>query len=131
MKIKRLGAAVLAMILILALFAGCGSSGGKKEEGPDTAFLMGSWFARTASKDGVTVDAEDVFNGTFHLYFSKNGECTMAIDQQRAIVKWELTDNGVTLTGDDTYPATFTDDTRTSMVIVVQGIDVLMEKYEE
>ena len=66
------------------------------------------------------------------LYFSDNGECTMAIDDKRAIVNWTLNDDGtVTLSGDDTYPVTFPDDSRTTMVMVVQGIDVTLEKYED
>ena len=92
---------------------------------------MGSWFARTASKDGVTVDAYDIFNGIFQLYFNKNGECTMSIGQNYAVVKWELTDSCVTLKGDDTYQITFPNDSRKTMIIVINGIDVLMEKYEE
>ncbi len=130
MKRKQALALLLVTLLCVSLLVGCG--GGKKEEAPkqDAEFLMGSWFAQTASKDGVTVDAYDVFHGYFQLYFSKNGECTMSIDQQRAVVKWELTDDGVTLTGDDSYPITFPDESRKTMVIVINGIDVLMEKYE-
>lgn len=129
-KLNRTAITVL-LVLVIAVLAGCGASGGQSEPKPDTEFLMGSWFARTASKDGVTVDADEVFNGTFHLYFSDDGKCTMAIDQQRALLTWELTDDGVTLKGDDTYPGTFTDESRTSMILVVQGVDVLLEKYEE
>ena len=129
-KMNRTAIAVV-LILLIAVLAGCGASGGKSEPKPNADFLMGSWFAKTATKDGVTVDADDVFQGTFHLYFSDDGKCTMAIDQQRALLTWELTDNGVTLKGDDTYPGTFTDESRTSMILVVQGVDVLMEKFEE
>ena len=77
------------------------------------------------------MDAYDVFNGYFSLYFTDKGDCTMSIDQDHALVKWELTDDGVTLTGDSTYPITFPDESRKTMVIVINGIDVLMEKYEE
>ena len=112
-KMNRTAIAVV-LILLIAVLAGCGASGGKSEPKPDADFLMGSWFAKTATK-----------------YFSDDGKCTMAIDQQRALLTWELTDNGVTLKGDDTYPGTFTDESRTSMILVVQGVDVLMEKFEE
>ena len=129
MKRNRIIALLTVIALCLALLAGCG----KKEEAPkqDVDFLLGSWFAQTGTKDGVTVDAYDLFNGIFQLYFSKNGECTMSIGQNYAVVKWELTDSGVTLKGDDTYPITFPDETRKTMIIVINGIDVLMEKYEE
>ena len=123
---------LIVLILCMTLIGGCGAtkddSAAPKE---DIEFLLGSWFADTASADGATVDAYDVFGGYFMLYFNENGECTMSIDQNRAIVKWQLTENGVTLTGDGTYEATFIDETRKSMVIVINGIDVLMEKYED
>ena len=131
MKVRSIAALLLVFALCITCLTGCG--GKKTESAPkqDAEFLMGSWFGKTASKDGVTVDANDVFGGYFQLYFSKNGECTMSIDQNRAVVKWELTDDGVTLTGDNTYPITFPDESRKTMVIVINGIDVLMEKYED
>ncbi len=122
---------LLVLVLFLFCLAGCGGGKADSTTKQDTEFLMGSWFAKTASKDGVTVDAYDVFNGNFHLYFSENGECTMAIDQRRAIVKWELTDDNVTLTGDNTYPIRFPDESRKTMIIGINDFEVLMEKYEE
>ena len=125
----------LLLALSLALLAGCGGSSAPAEEEAQAAeseFLLGSWFATTASKDGEEKDTSDIFGGRFMLYFSDNGECTMAIDDKRAIVNWTLNDDGtVTLSGDDTYPVTFPDDSRTTMVMVVQGIDVTLEKYED
>ena len=55
----------------------------------------------------------------------------MSIDQNRALVDWTLTDNGVTLTGDDTYQITFPDESRKTMIATIKGVDVLLEKYEE
>ena len=104
-----------------------------EEEKPadDNEFLLGSWFARNVMIGDVEKDPDEVFGGTFMLYFSDDGVCTMSIDQQRALVDWELTDNGVVLKGDSTYEGTFQDDSRTTMILVVQGVDVLMEKYED
>ena len=97
MKARNVLALLLVLVLCAALLAGCG--GGKKQEDDaakaESEFLMGMWFAKEASYNGETADPEDIFEGTFSLYFSDNGECTMAIDQNRAVVKWELTDDGV------------------------------------
>ena len=138
---------ILAMLLVLMLaFALCACGGAKEapagstaeavedkaeEKTEDLDFLLGMWFADTASQDDVTVDAEEVFGGTFSLYFSDDGKCTMAIDQDRALVDWELTENGVTLKGDNTYEGVFQDAERTTMIMVINGIDVHMEKYQE
>ena len=119
---------LLPLLLSLIILSGCG--GAKKEEGPDTSFLMGSWFAKTATQNGQTVDANDVFGGQLMLTFNKD-DCTMSIDSNRAIVKWELTGQGVTLTGDDTYEITFPDEERKTMIAVIRGVEVLLEKYEE
>ena len=133
MKARNVLALLLVLVLCAALLAGCG--GGKKQEDDaakaESEFLMGMWFAKEASYNGETADPEDIFEGTFSLYFSDNGECTMAIDQNRAVVKWELTDDGVTLTGDNTYAITFPDASKKTLVIDVNGVDVLMEKYED
>ena len=96
----------------------------------DTDFLLGSWFARTATYNGEEKDPDEIFNGTFHLYFTED-KCDMAIDSKTAPVSWERTDKGVTLIGDDTYYITFPDDSKETLVITINGIEVLMEKYEE
>lgn len=133
---KRALLLLAMMLLCLALLAACGGGAAEEEAAAeetaqDLDFLLGSWFAETATKDGATVDAYDVFGDTFSLYFDDDGECTMWVGQDHALVKWELTDDGVLLTGDNTYPCTFLDEGRTTMNIVINGIDVLMNKYEE
>ncbi len=130
-KMRRSVALLTVLVLIVTLLSGCGGKSGKNEPAEDVDFLLGAWFAKTASANGKTVDADDVFGGTFMLYFSDDHKCTMSIDQNRALVDWELTDNGVTLKGDDTYEATFKDQSRKTMVVVIKGVDVLMEKYED
>ena len=131
---------LLAMIILcLALLAACGGGAAEEaaeepaaeEQAQDLDYLLGSWFAETASQDGNTVDAYDLFGATFSLYFDDDGECTMWVGQDHALVKWELTDDGVLLTGDNTYPCTFLDPEKKTMNIVINGIDVLMNKYEE
>ena len=124
----RIPALLLVLILSLSLPAACGRSA--EEAAPDAGFLMGSWIAETATVDDLTMDAGDAFGGVFTLYFSENGDCTMSIDDQRATVRWELTDDGVLLTGNDTYPITFPDESRTTMIAVIKGLDVLLRKYE-
>ena len=128
----------VAMAMSMVVLAGCGGSDSGDTEEPaaedqtaDTEFLLGSWFAETATYEGEEKDPDEVFGGIFQLYFSDNGECTMSIDQKRAVVNWEYTGDGVTLTGDDTYEITFPDDSKEKLIINVKGIDVLMEKYQE
>ena len=134
MKTKHLLTILLVLLLGLAL-AACGGNGAEEEPAEEPAqdidFLLGTWLADTASQDGVTVDAYDVFGAAFSLYFSDDGKCTMFVGPDHALVDWELTDDGVVLTGDDTYPATFQDPEKKTMVVVIKGVDVLMEKYEE
>lgn len=122
---------VLALCLVLA---GCGSddnSGTAAGPAQDADFLLGSWFAEEATYEGQPQDPDEVFGATFSLYFSDDGKCTMWVGQDRALVDWELTENGVTLRGDGTYPAVFQDESKKTMVITINGVDVLMEKYEE
>lgn len=128
----------MLLVLCMAFMVGCGGGGDDSDaqaeaaSTPDTEFLMGSWFAKTCTKDGQTVDADDVFGGTFMLYFSDDGKCTMSIDQQRALVDWVMNDDGsVTLSGDNTYEITFPDDSKTTMNANIKGVDTLLEKYEE
>lgn len=135
----------LCMILTMTALSACGGGSGDSsselaneeaapEEGTqaadDTEFLMGSWFARTATINGEEADPKDVFNGTFQLYFTED-KCNMVIDTKTAPVSWKLTDEGVTLTGDDTYYITFPDDSKDTLLITIKGVEVLMEKYVE
>lgn len=127
---KKILSIILVLVLGLTLLAGCGG-GATEEAASQDDFLLGSWFADTATVGGETVDAQEVFGGVLQLYFNENGECTMSIDDQRAVVRWERTDDGVLLTGDDTYSITFPDGSQTTMIAVIRGVDVLLEKYEE
>ena len=148
---KRLLALLLCLSLVLgmsAVMAGCGGSSDSSEPSSDAAaseesaqtdeaeFLYGSWFAETATYEGQEMDAKDFFNDhTVSWYFSDDGTATMWVDQNHALVDWELRDGGVTLSGDLTYEADFVDDTKTSMIwhYDVNDIkaDILMEKYVE
>ena len=148
----------LALLLAAALLAGCGGTSGQDSqaetgEETDTAavetqetetaeveeaapagekdFVLGFWFAESASKDGQTLDPDTVFGGTFYLYFADEEDCYMCIDDQRAPVTWERTENGVTLTGDNTYEITFPDDSQTTMIITINGVEVVLEKDME
>ena len=144
---KKLLMLMLALCMIVTMTAlsacggGSGDSGGEAageetaseetaQTADDTDFLLGSWFAKTATYNGEEKDPDEVFNGTFHLYFTED-RCNMAIDSKTAPVSWERTDKGVTLTGDDTYYITFPDDSEDTLIITINGIEVLMEKYEE
>ena len=133
---------IITLIVLCLLITSCVGNGSSESSGSEEAkntetekqeqdFLIGSWFAKEASKDGVTKDPEEVFGDTFSLYFSDDGKCTMYVGDKHALVDWERTDSGVTLTGDNTYQITFPDDTEKELVININGIDVNMEKYEE
>ena len=130
---------LLLLLPILILFSGCilitgcsnKNSTTKEATNQKKDFLIGTWFAKSSSYNGESRNPEDVFGGTFYLYFNEKGECTMAIDQQRAILTWERTKDGVTLKGDDTYKITFPDDSEKTMIINIRGVDTLLEKHEE
>ena len=127
----------VTMLALTACGGGSGSDGSGETEQEETAaagetdFLIGSWFAEKSMYNGEEKDPDEVFGGTFYLVFFDDGGCQMCIDQKRAQVNWEYTGDGVTLTGDDTYQITFPDDSKTSMIITINGIDTLLTKYEE
>ena len=130
---------LLLLLPILILFSGCiliTGCANKNSSTKETAkekkdFLIGTWFAKSSSYQGESRDPDEVFGGTFYLYFNEKGECTMAIDQQRAVLTWERTEDGVTLKGDDTYKITFPDDSEKTMIITIKGVDTLLEKSED
>ncbi len=129
---KRVFSLLLVLVLSLTLLAACGSSAEEKAVDDKSAFLIGTWVATTAEYSGTTVDAHDVFDGTFILIFKDNGDCSMFVDTDQAIVKWVMNDDGtVTLTGDDTYSITFPNDSQTTMVVDVHDVAVTMEKDTE
>ena len=134
---KKLTLILLVLSLCLALLTACG---GAKEEaaGAETAAaeteedpVLGFWFAESASMDGQALDPDEVFGGTFYLYFVDENECQMCIDDKRAPVSWERTDGGITLTGDDTYEIVYPLDTPDTMAITIHGVEVLLEKDVE
>ena len=150
MKRKLLVFIMLILISCTGCFflTGCGGGGSADNDAAEAAeeteaadtqeaadagedFLIGTWFAKESSYQGETKDPYEVFGGTFYLYFEDDGDCTMAIDQKRALLKWERTGDGVTLTGDNTYQITFPDDSQTTLVITINDIDTLMEKFVE
>ena len=150
---KKLTLALLILSLCVALLAACGGGGQEETVEPETTTaeteeaaaaeteeaasaeeedpVLGFWFAKTASKDGETRDPNDVFGGTFYLYFSDEDECQMCIDEKRAPVSWERTETGITLTGDDTYEIVYPADNEDTMIITIHGIEVLLERYVE
>lgn len=130
---KRVLSLLLFLVLSLTLLAACGGpSAEEKEAAEKSEFLLGTWVASAAEYNGEAMDPTDVFGGTFILIFKDDGNCSMFINTDQAIVKWVMNDDGtVTLTGDNTYPITFPDDSQTTMVVNVQGVDVTMEKDTE
>lgn len=140
MKKNILKSGVLTLLILtlsLSMLTACGGSDTAAEDdapqGPDSSFLNGTtWMADTASQDGTTVDAKEVFNGQFLLVFSEDGKCTMGIDTQYALVDWTMNDDGsVTLSGDNTYEITFPEGSQTELIAVINGIDVHMVKWED
>ena len=138
--IKRNKLSLLLPILIIfsgcILLTGCGKKESSSTATKETTtakkdFLIGTWFAKSSTYNGESRDPDEIFGGTFYLTFNDKGECTMAIDQQRALLTWERTKEGVTLKGDDTYKITFPDDSEKTLLITIKGVDTLMEKYEE
>jgi hypothetical protein len=130
---------LIAMPALTACGGGSGSGSGSDEAAQEeaapaedeSAFLIGTWFAESASFEGQELDPEEVYGGTFYLYFAEDGDCQMCIDQKRAPVKWEYDGETVTLTGDDTYKITFPDDSKTSMVASINGVETVLTKHEE
>ena len=125
---------IVVMLLSITILAACGAGNGDSEtpaSSDETSFLMGTWFAESAEYEGQELDPDEVFGDTFSLYFAEDGKCTMWVGQNKALVDWEYTGDGVTLTGEDTYEITFPDESRETMIITVRDVEVLMEKYEE
>ena len=92
--------------------------------------MIGTWFADTATKDGVTVDAKELFSGRiFYLDFLED-ECFMYVGTDYALLDWERTEDGITLKGDEEYQITFPDDSGKTMVLNLKGFDVLLELSE-
>lgn len=146
MKKNRLLLLLIALMCIAMMaFTACGggsgtesTDAGNSEEAAqedtsasETDFLIGSWFAEKSTYNGEEKDPDEVFGGRFYLVFQDDGDCQMCIDQKRAPLTWERNDEGVLLKGDDTYQITFPDDSQKTLVITINGIDTLMEKYEE
>ena len=147
---KRLLALLLCLTLVFgmsAIMAGCGSSdtssesaeaaaGTDESAADDESFMYGSWIAQTATVDGNEMDAYEFFNkNTVSWYFAEDGEATLWAGQNHAPLTWELKENGVTLQGDLTYEADFTDETKTALMwhydVNDVKAEVLMEHYIE
>ncbi|MBR2547105.1 MAG: hypothetical protein IKF07_02795 [Eubacterium sp.] len=121
---------LLTAVLLTALLAGC-SGVGMSEEEKKSQFLIGTWTATEATVNGVTKDPSEIFQDALSLDFVKGGDCTMSIGDKQSELKWELVDDGVILSGEDTYTVTFPDAQRKTLMINIKGIDILMEKAEE
>ena len=121
---------LLTAVLVAALLAGC-SGVGMSEEERKSQFLIGTWTATEATVNGVTKDPSEIFQDTLSLDFEKGGKCTMLIGETESPLEWELVDDGVILTGEETYTVTFPDAQRKTLSINIKGIDILMEKAEE
>ena len=149
---KRLLALLLCLALVLGMSlvcAGCGGSSDSGDASADTASeetaepaaddesaLYGSWIAKTATIDGQEMDAYDFFNkNTVSWYLAEDGDATIWVGQNHALVTWAQKDGGITMKGDLEYDADFTDDTKTALmwhydVNDVQA-EVLLEHYLE
>jgi len=126
----------LTLAISMAVMTGCGGSGSGSSSGSgdtpdDYEFLLGSWVAESATYDGEERPPEDVFGGTFQLYFDDDGECTMSIDSNDTVLKWTPTQDGVLLSGDDTYEVRFPNGSKSTLIVNVNDVDVLMTKYKE
>ena len=130
-KILRLTVLILSLVALTACGSGSNDNDQTQNAEDETAFLMGSWFAVSAEYEGQEMEPDEVFGDTFSLYFSDDGKCTMWVGQNRALVDWEQTEEGVTLRGDDTYEITFPDESKETLIINLRGVNVVMEKYEE
>lgn len=153
---KRLLALLLCLALVLgmsAMMAGCGGGSDTSEsssepvteetaettdstDAEDASFLYGSWFPEKVTVNDQEMDPDDFFNGhTFSWYFSDDGKATMWVDQNHALLDYELKDGHVTLSGDLSYEADLAEGSQTQMTwhYDVEGVqaEVLMEKYEE
>lgn len=151
---KRLLTLLLCLALVLgmsAVMAGCGGSSDSGDASADTAAeetadaadaaddesaLYGSWIARTVTYEGQEMDAYDFFNkNTVSWYLAEDGDATIWVGQNHALVTWAQKDGGITMKGDLEYDADFTDDTKTALmwhydVNDIQA-EVLLEHYIE
>lgn len=140
---KLILSVLLLMALSLTLLCGCGGTGEEaaaEDTAPaqeetqveETPFFLGNWIAKTAVVNGSTVDAMDVFGGIFVLTLKEDGYCQMGLNNQYSTLDW--TDNGdgtITLTGSDTYEVSFPDGSEDTMLAVIKGVDVTLEKSDE
>ena len=111
---------VIAMCLALAVAAtaflsGCsGASGSAGSSAVDTTFLTEDTWQCTgavSASDGKTHELGDVLNArVMSLNFFSDDECRIYVDTNFTIVKWELSGNDITLSGDGTYHLTVQDD---------------------
>ena len=152
---KRLLVLLLCLAMVLgmsAMMTGCGGDSGTSDSSQEpaveetaetgdaaaenTEFLYGTWFPEKVTVNDQEMDPDDFFNGhTFSWYFSDDGTATMWVDQNHALLDYELKDGHITLSGDLNYEADLVEGSQTQMIwhYDVEGVqaEVLMEKYEE
>ena len=152
---KRLLVLLLCLAMVLgmsAMMTGCGGDSGTSDSSQEpaveetaetgdaaaenTEFLYGTWFPEKVTVNDQEMDPDDFFNGhTFSWYFSDDGTATMWVDQNHALLDYELKDGHITLSGDLNYEADLVEGSQTQMTwhYDVEGVqaEVLMEKYEE
>lgn len=145
MKFTKIIALLLVLMMTATVICGCGAKEtavpentdavteetAETEAVDDNSFLLGSWFVDSIVMDGQELTEDEFFGETFSFYFNDKNECYMNMGSNYAIVNYEVHDNGVTLTGDDTYELTFTDETKTKCTWELKGAEVTMSKYEE
>lgn len=112
---------ILCLVLITgtaAVLSGCSGGAGSGGESAssaqvDTKFLTdGAWECTgvVSSSDGKVHELNDVMNAYIMRLNFFDDECRIYVDTNFTIVKWELSGDDITLSGDGTYHITVQDD---------------------
>jgi hypothetical protein len=96
---RKLGAAVLVIVLTLALLTGCGKSTPAVSD--DTN--IGIWKATKVEMFGDESDANEVFAGGFELELMAGGKCEFRADGKKNTYKWMVQGNTLTVSAGGTH----------------------------
>ncbi|MGI5849514.1 MAG: hypothetical protein ACOX8Q_05555 [Christensenellales bacterium] len=95
---RKLGAAVLVIVLTVALLTGCGKSAPAVSDDPN----IGLWKATKVEMFGEESDADEVFDGDFELELMAGGKCELRGDDGKDTYTWAVHGNTLTISANGT-----------------------------